>query len=133
MSWTSQPAGADPGSLRAELAFQAPPDTAAAAASALAGWRRLRFEVTEEPSPGCDGARYSYTPTLGIFTAVASANGDILVTEERLRAAMAAAAAPGRRLAAELSLLLGQPWDEELEPFRQASSDAPARPLTAVG
>src|SRR5699024_4503951 len=33
-------------------------------------WQRLRFEVTEEGSPGCDAVRYSYTPTLGMFTAI---------------------------------------------------------------
>jgi hypothetical protein len=61
---------------------------AGAITSALAGWNRLRFEVTEEASPGCDGVRYSYTPNLGIFSAVTSANGDVLVPENRLRAAL---------------------------------------------
>jgi len=130
MPWTGQPAA--PGSLRAELAFQAQPGAAAAITSALAAWRRLRFEVTEEPSPGCDGARYSHTPTLGTFTAVTSANGDILVPEGRLRAALTAASAGGP-LDAELSRLLGQPWDDELEPFRRAADGAPVRWLTAVG
>src|SRR5216683_2402251 len=91
MPWVSQPA--DPGSLRAELTWQARPGTASAITSALAGWNRLRFEVTEEASPGCDGVRYSYTPDLGTFSAVTSANGDILIPESRLRAAMTVAAA----------------------------------------
>ena len=43
-------------------------------ASELAGWNRLRFEVTEDSSPGCDGVRHCYTPDLGIFTAVTVAN-----------------------------------------------------------
>jgi hypothetical protein len=128
MSWTGQPAA--PGSLRAELAFRAQPGAAAAITSALASWGRLRFEVTEDPSPGCDGIRYSYTPTLGTFTAVTGANGDILVPEGRLRAALAAAAAGGP-LDAELTRLLGQAWDDELEPFRRAGDRV--RWLTAVG
>jgi len=48
----------------------------------------VRFEVTEEASPGCDAVRYSCTPSLGTFSAVISANGDVLIPEGRLRAAM---------------------------------------------
>jgi hypothetical protein len=151
--------------LRAELSWQGRPGLSGALTSALSGWNLLRFEVTEEASPGCDAVRYSYTPTLGIFSAVTSASGDILVPEGRLRAAMtlAAAAAPvgsgrpaagrdsdgdidvlremhgprhpalGGSLEAELALLLGQPWDDELEPFRHAAAGAPVRWLHAAG
>ena len=80
-----RPGRAAPGALRAELTWQARPGTAGAIASALAGWNRLRFEVTEDSSPGCDGVRHCYTPDLGIFSAVTSANGDIMVSEDRLR------------------------------------------------
>ncbi len=161
LSWVDQPAS--PGTLRAELDWQARPGTGAAIASALAAWNRLRFEVTEEASPGCDAIRYSHTPSLGTFSAITSANGDILVPEGRLRAAMtlAAAGVPSRSpgtgqpaapvsetlrelhgprhpalggsLEAELSLLLGQPWDAELEPFRHAAEGAPVRWLHATG
>jgi hypothetical protein len=44
MPWVSQPAA--PGSLRAELIWRGKPGTAGAITSALAGWNRLRFEVT---------------------------------------------------------------------------------------
>src|ERR1700684_676668 len=87
-----QPPGrpaAAPGSLRAELTWKGRPGTAAAITSALAGWNRLRFEVTEEASPGCDAVRHSYTPNLGIFASTTSANGDVLIPEGRLRAALA--------------------------------------------
>ena len=164
LSWVDQPAS--PGTLRAELDWQARPGTSATITSALAAWHRLRFEVTEEASPGCDAVRYSCTPTLGTFSAVTSACGDILVPEGRLRAAMLLAAAsapgvPGRAqgdgpaanghldslrdahgprhpalggsLEAELKLLLGQPWDDELEPFRHAADGAPVRWLHATG
>ena len=122
----------DPGSLRAELTWQARPGTAGAITSALAGWNRLRFEITEEASPGCDGVRHSYTPSLGLFTAVIGGNGDILVPEGRLRAAMTLAAA-GSSLERELDRLLGQAWDGELEPFRRAAEGAPVRWLNATG
>ena len=92
MPWVSQPAA--PGMLRAELDWQGQPGMAGEITSALAGWNRLRFEVTEEASPGCDAMRFSYTPALGVFSAVTMANGDILVPENRLRAAITVAAAP---------------------------------------
>jgi hypothetical protein len=106
---------------------------AGAITSALAGWNRLRFEVSEEASPGCDAVRYSYTPNLGIFSAATSANGDIMVPEGRLRAAMSLAATGGSVLEAELARLLGTAWDGELEPFRRASDGAPVRWLNATG
>jgi hypothetical protein len=39
----------------------------------------------------------------------------------------------GGSLEAELALLLGQPWDDELEPFRHAADGAPVRWLHATG
>ena len=131
MPWVSQPAA--PGSLRAELTWHGRPGTAAAITSALAGWNRLRFEVTEESSPGCDAVRYSYTPDLGTFSAVTSANGDILVPENRLRAALTMGATGATVLDAEIGRLLGTAWDNELEPFRRASDGAPVRWLNATG
>jgi hypothetical protein len=100
--------------------------------SALAGWNRLRFEVTEDASPGCDAVRYSYTPTLGIFSAAISANGDILVPENKLRAAVAVGAGSSL-LEKEIERLLGAAWDNELEPFRRAGDGAPVRWLNATG
>lgn len=159
LPWVDQPAS--PGALRAELDWQGSPGSSGAITSALAGWNRLRFEITEEASPGCDAVRYSYTPALGTFSAATSANGDIMIPEGRLRAAMSLAAsshshsgsgasgptslgrlrdrheprhpALGGSLEAELALLLGQPWDDELEPFRHAGAGAPVRWLNATG
>jgi uncharacterized protein DUF3145 len=158
MPWIDQPAS--PGSVRAELTWQGRAGAAGAIASALGGWNLVRFEASEDASAGCDAVRYSHTPTLGTFSATVGANGDVLVSENRLRAAMAlaasarSAAADGRAesplgtlrdlhgprhpalggsLEDELSLLLGQPWDDELEPFRQAADGAPVRWLNATG
>ncbi|MQA85596.1 MAG: DUF3145 family protein [Streptosporangiales bacterium] len=129
LSWAAQPAA--PGMLRAETCWQGRSGIAAAIASALRGWQLLRFEVTEEPTPGCDGIRYSYTPSLGVFTANVGANGDLLVPENRLRAAMAAAGEGRTTLERELDGLLGRAWDDELEPFRHAGDGAPIRWLHA--
>ena len=132
MPWVGQLAS--PESLRAELAWQARPGTAGAIASELAGWNRLRFEVTEDSSPGCDGVRHCYTPDLGIFTAVTAANGDIVVPENRLRAVVKMAVpAGGTSLEDEIGRLLGTAWDNELEPFRRAADGAPVRWLNATG
>ena len=131
MPWVSQPAA--PGSLRAELTWHGRPGTAGAITSALAGWNRLRFEVTEEASPGCDAVRYSYTPDLGTFSAVTSANGDILVPEGRLRSALALGATGASVLETELDRLMGTAWDNELEPFRRASGRGRRRWLNATG
>ncbi|MGH3320909.1 MAG: DUF3145 domain-containing protein [Streptosporangiaceae bacterium] len=130
MSWASQPAA--PGMLRAELSWEGRAGTASSIASALRGWRLLRYEVTEEPSPGCDGVRFSATPTLGVYSAIISANGDVLLSENRVREAMRTAVAEGTTLEEELDLLLGRPWDDELESFRWAGDGAPVRWLHAA-
>jgi hypothetical protein len=131
LEWTGQPAA--PGTVRAELSWQGEPGTAASIASALRDWRLIRFEVTEEPSAGAEGERYSCTPDLGLFSAAIGVHGDIMVREDRLRSALARAATDGAvTVEEELAGLLGAPWDEELEPFRYAGDGAPVRWLHQV-
>jgi hypothetical protein len=131
LEWTGQPAA--PGTVRAELSWQGEPGAAASIASALRDWRLIRFEVTEEPSPGGEGERYSWTPDLGLFSATIGVHGDILVREDRLRSALARASSDaGVTVEEEIAGLLGAPWDEELEPFRYAGDGAPVRWLHQV-
>ena len=130
LSWIPQPAAT--GLYRAELSWQGEPGTGARTASALRGWNRLRFEVTEEPTPATEGARFSYTPELGIYHAVIGVHGDLMVPEDRLKAAVARATLRGDGLPAEIDQLLGKPWDDELEPFRYAGDGAPVRWLHQV-
>lgn len=131
LDWTPQPAA--PGTMRAELSWQAEAGTGARLASALRDWLHLRFEVTEEPSAGAEGERWSSTPTLGMFHATTGVHGDIVVREDRLRAALARAATdPATSVVAELQGLLGKNWDDELEPFRYAGDGAPVRWLHQV-
>jgi hypothetical protein len=93
----------------------------------------LRFEVTEEPSAGAEGERYSSTPALGLFHATTGVHGDIMIREDRLRAALARVATdPTTDLRSELDGLLGKAWDEELESFRYAGDGAPVRWLHQV-
>jgi hypothetical protein len=106
--------------------------SAAAVASALRGWNHLRFEITEEPTAGTEGARYSYTPELGVFHAVTGVHGDIMIPEDRLKAAVVKAALGDTTLLIEIDKLLGKPWDDELETFRHAGDGAPVRWLHQV-
>lgn len=92
----------------------------------------VRFEVTEEPSPGVDGQRFCYAPGLGLWHARTSANGDIVVGEDKLRS-LATKNRAGEQLAHELDKLLGASWDEALEPFRHAGDGAPVTWLHQVG
>ena len=131
LDWTPQPAA--PGTVRAELSWQADPGTGSRLASALRDWSQLRFEVTEEPSAAAEGERWSATPALGMFHATTGVHGDILVREDRLRAALARAAAdPATSVVAEMQALLGKAWDDELESFRYAGDGAPVRWLHQV-
>jgi hypothetical protein len=129
LQWTAQPAV--PGQLRAECTWTGPAGTGGALAGALRAWSMLRFEVTEEPSTGVDGERFCHVPQLGLWRGRTSANGDIVVGEDQLRALLLdlpAAQVPGR-----VRELLGTAWDEALEPFRFAGDGAPVTWLHQVG
>jgi len=130
MDWIDQPAARD--MFRAEVSWQGVAGTGARLTSALRGWAHLRYEVTEEASHGNDGSRWSHTPELGIFHAPTDVHGNMLVPEDRVRAALEHTADPAR-LRRELDLALGQAWDDELEPFRYAGAGAPVRWLHRVG
>lgn len=130
LDWSPQPA--ERATYRAEYSWLGPVGTAARLASALKDWQRIRFEVTEEANVTSEAVRYAYTPALGVFHAVTGLHGDILVPEDRLKHALAASALGGEELAAAVNRLLGQPWDDELEPFRHAGDGAPVRWLHQV-
>ncbi len=129
LDWIEQPAA--PGMLRTEFSWQHHPGTGAKLTSALRGWAHLRYEVSEEPSAGVDGGRWSHTPELGIFHAVTDAHGNVLVPEDRVRAALGSP--DSTAIVADLELALGRAWDDELEPFRYAGEGAPVRWLHRVG
>jgi len=129
LEWTPQPV--EPGTCRAEYSWTGTPDSGAKLASALRGCAQVRFEVTQDASAGGEGTRWSYTPRLGVHAAVIGVHGDVLVTEQRLKRAIAADALGQRPLAEAIADLLGVPWDAELEPFRQAEDGASVRWLRA--
>lgn len=131
LDWIPQPAS--PGTYRTELSWLGEVGTGARLTSALRGWAHLRYEITEEPSPGADGARWSHTPELGIFHAMIDLHGNVMVSEDRVRNALELGRDDPLRMRNELELALGQAWDEELEPFRYAGDGAPVRWLHRVG
>ncbi len=129
LDWSPQPVA--PGLWRAEWAWHGEQGTGARLASALRGWAHLRYEVTEDPSRGVDGGRWSHIPDLGLHHAVTDVHGNAVVGEDRIRLAFDAEdLADMRRL---LALAVGEAWDEELEPFRRADDGAPVRWLHRVG
>ena len=87
LDWVPQPA--QPGTMRAEFSWTGDAGTGAYLASAMRGWDGLRYEVVEEASRGCDGARWTHTPELGIFHAQTDTAGNMVIPEDRIRSAMA--------------------------------------------
>ena len=130
MEWTEQPV--DGASLRSECQWSGRVGTAGQLAAALKAWSMIRFEVTEDPSEGVDGERIVYLPGRGIHRSTMSANGDVMITEDRLRTLIANASS-GENLAFGLEKLLGSAWDDELEPYRYAGDGAPVTMLYQVG
>jgi hypothetical protein len=137
LEWSVQPAessstGRGPDSTRrTECSWSGRPGTAAEFVAALRRWPMLRFEVTEEPSPGHDGERYMYVPGRGVFRAAMSVTGDLMLTEDQLRNVLATTRG-SEALTHALHRLLGTAWDDELEPYRRAGEGAPAVRLTQV-
>jgi hypothetical protein len=130
LEWTLQPV--EPGARRAEYVWAGRAGTGALLADSLRQWSMLRFEVTEEPSPGVDGERFMHVPGRGLYRATASANGDIMLSEDRLRA-LVAGSRGYEALAHALDKALGAAWDAELEPYRHAGEGTPMTMLTRVG
>ena len=73
-----------------------------------------------------DGGRWCHTPSLGIFHSQMDSVGNVVVPEDRIRAAMESASSY-QELLEGLDLALGQAWDDELESFRHAGAGAPVR------
>lgn len=129
LEWTPQAAA--PGQLRAECSWYGPAGSGGALAGALRAWPMLRFEVTEEPSAGVDGERFCHVPVLGLWSGRTSANGDVVLSEDRLRTLLAEV--PPAQVQSRIEELLGSAWDAALEPFRLAGDGAAVTWLHQVG
>jgi hypothetical protein len=129
LEWTGQPAA--PQHLRAEATWTGAVGTAARLAASLRAWPMLVFEITEDATAETDGERLAYVPGRGFHRRAVSANGDVVVSEERLRGLMVRA-----RTAEDyehgITELLGLAWDAELEPYRLGGDGAPVTLLHQV-
>ncbi len=129
LEWTGQPAA--PQHLRAEATWTGTAGTAARLAASLRAWPMLVFEITEDGTAETDGERLAYVPGRGFHRRAVSANGDVVVGEERLRGLLARA-----RTAEDyehgITDLLGVAWDAELEPYRLGGDGAPVTLLHQV-
>ncbi|GAA2000074.1 DUF3145 domain-containing protein [Nakamurella flavida] len=130
LTWTAQPAA--PGHLRADVSWTGDPGTGGRLAQALKAWPMLRFEVTEEASPGNDGERICHLPGRPIWRAPMSANGDVMVAEDQLRA-LVERSSSWETARHALSGLLGTDIDAELEPYRRAGEGSVVTWLHQVG
>jgi hypothetical protein len=129
LEWTAQPAA--PSHLRAEATWTGLVGTAAKLAAALRPWPMLVFEITEDGTGVTDGERLAYVPGRGFHRSTVSANGDVVVGEERLRG-LIARARTAEDFQHGLSELLGTAWDAELEPYRLGGDGAPVTLLHQV-
>ena len=130
LSWTAQPAA--PGSLRADASWSGKPGTGGRLAAALKAWPMLRFEVTEEASPGVDGERICHVPGRGIWRSAISANGDVMLGEDQLRSLLSSSA-DLEAVRHRLGDLLGEGVDTDLEPYRRAGEGTAVTWLHQVG
>ena len=130
MQWAAQPVA--PGHLRAEGTWMGPIGTGARLAASLRAWPMLVFEVTEDGTAISDGERLAYLPGRGFHRTMIAANGDVVVSEERLRGLLTRART-AEEYAHGIAELLGTSWDAQLEPYRQGGEGAPVTLLHQVG
>lgn len=130
LDWVNQPVIT--GAVRTELSWVGESGLGAKITSILRAYPNVRFEVTEEPSPGFDGQRYVSTPSLGLWQSPMGVCGDIYVSEEKLRSVVGKAMTSGGSILDSIDEVLGSAWDRELEPFRYAGEGVPVRWLHQV-
>lgn len=118
--------------FHAELGWTGDEFTGSDLVSELLGWGSALFEITQDPSGLSDGLRWSYTPKLGLFQTQIDSAGNILVNEFQLKLALEESGSNAFELQRRMRLLLGAPWDEELENFRAAGELAPVIWLRSV-
>lgn len=129
LTWAVQPVA--PAQLRTECTWTGSRGTAASIAGALRAWPMLRFEVSEDPTFGCDGERICYVPGRGVFRGIVGANGDFLVGEQQLRHLLTVATSR-EDFAHRIETMLGSDWDADLEHYRYAGDGSPGAWLHQV-
>jgi hypothetical protein len=106
-------------SFRGLASYSGEAEAGSTLAAAFMNLKQITFEVIEQPAARSSGQRWCFTPSLGMFHAQTDEAGNIVINENQLRSAMERAGSNALKLQAELRKLLGQAWDDELEPKRE--------------
>jgi hypothetical protein len=117
VKWQKLPSPLD--GFTAAIAWSGPEDGGAILASSFMNLRQLTFEVVQDFELGSTGLRWSFKPNLGLYQAATDAAGNILISENQIRAALSKAGDNPLKLQAEIRRLLGQNFDDELEIYRE--------------
>jgi hypothetical protein len=107
IEWRTQPLAA--GTQRTQIEWRANKDLSAELASALKSWHYLRFEIT------LTSQMFRHTPDLGMHRAQIDEMGNIQITENQIKFALAKSDDDMREA---LDVALGTEWEVELERFR---------------
>ncbi len=129
--WDRQPIASQ--TLCSEHVWVGPVGSAAKIASALFGWRDLRFEVSEYASADNDGTHFMHTPSRGIHRVHVDATGSAYITQARLMHLFEESAGSIAELRDAVARELGSEWDAELDVFRARVSDHSVTWLHRVG
>ena len=128
--WHWQPQSLIPKSQRAELPFRATIDNLPQLVSALFEFPNIYAEIIRDPIANGLAERWLITPNLGLKRVEINEIGDVVLDENQLRSAMQA---EGGDLASQISWLLADAWDTELEPLRQSAGESNTRLLATGG
>ncbi len=69
------------------------------------------------------GRLYMLVPGLGIYQGMTNLAGEVMISEERIRLTIEESAGNSKEMQRRLRILLGQNWDDLLEPFRAKQVD----------
>ena len=131
LHWADQPVL--PGTQCAVRAWTGRVGDGAVLASAIFGWRDVRFEVIEDATPGNDGSRFMHTPSLGIRRVQIDASGRSVVPEDQLWEIIRKSATGTMSIESGIADAMGSSWDDELDAFRARYADSSVTWLHSVG
>jgi len=109
-----------PSTMCTQFKWDGPIGLSSRIVSALSKWPKIRLEAFQERYEDLPAERYALSPNLGIYRAEINSIGETIVTESKLKAALERSRIENEPFEVELAFLLGTPWDEDLEPFRQS-------------
>jgi hypothetical protein len=117
ISWQALPTPMN--GYRSLVSWEGPEGSGAVLATSFMNLKQISFEVIHQDSIDVSGYRWSYTPTLGMFSSATDEAGNVLVNENQLRFIVDSCGSNGLKLQAELRKVLGQAFDDELESYRE--------------